>query len=117
MTPPITIPILLLIGFCIITEAAHEICFKIAADNVPFTTAIRRPITWIGMSLWLIEITAWTVILENAPLSIAFPIMSLTYVAIVFAGALVLKEKVTKRHAIGALLISAGVACIGATGL
>jgi multidrug transporter EmrE-like cation transporter len=64
-----------------------------------------------------IELVAWTVVLEHVPLSIAFPLMALTYIAIVLAGALILKEPVNIRHALGACLITAGVACVGATGL
>ena len=35
----------------------------------------------------------------------------------VLAGAWILKEPINIRHAVGACLITAGVACVGATGL
>jgi len=56
-------------------------------------------------------------VLEHVPLSIAFPLMALSYIAIVLAGAWMLKEPVSIRHGLGALLIAAGVACVGATGI
>ena len=55
--------------------------------------------------------------LEEVPLSIAFPLMALSYATVVFAGAVILKEQVNLRHAVGAFLITVGVACVGATGL
>jgi multidrug transporter EmrE-like cation transporter len=70
-----------------------------------------------GSSFLGIELVAWTLVLEQVPLSIAFPLMALTYITIVVAGALVLKEPINIRHAVGACLITAGVACVGATGL
>jgi undecaprenyl phosphate-alpha-L-ara4N flippase subunit ArnE len=60
---------------------------------------------------------AWTLVLEQVPLSVAYPLMALAYIAIVLGGALVLKEQVNIRLAAGACLIAAGVACVGATGL
>jgi multidrug transporter EmrE-like cation transporter len=106
-----------LIGFCVIAEAAREVCFKQAANNTAFGKAIMKPWTWLGIVFWGIELVAWTLVLEQVPLSIAFPLMAISYIAIVLAGALILKEQVNIRHAIGALLITAGVACVGATGL
>jgi len=106
-----------LIGFCVLAEAAREVCFKQAANHTALFKAILKPITWLGIVFWGIEIVAWTLVLEQAPLSIAFPLMALSYIAIVLAGALILKERVNVRHAVGALLITAGVACVGVTAL
>ncbi len=117
MSPALTVSLAWLIGFCVIAEAAREVCFKQAANNTAFGQAILKPWTWLGILLWGIELVAWTVVLEQVPLSVAFPLMALSYVAIVLASALILKEQVNMRHAIGAMLITAGVACVGATGL
>lgn len=106
-----------LIGFCVFAEAAREVCFKQAANQTALVEAILKPMTWLGIVFWGIELVAWTLVLEQVPLSVAFPLMALSYVAIVLAGALILKEQVNIRHAIGAVLITAGVACVGATGL
>ena len=66
---------------------------------------------------WGVELLAWMAVLERVALSIAFPLMALSYVVMVFAAALVLKETISFRHAAGASLITAGVMCVGATGL
>lgn len=113
----LSFPMFMLIIFCIITEAAREVCFKHAAHNTNFMAALSKPITWLGIVFWAIELISWVVVLENVALSIAFPLMALVYVAVVVAGALIFKEPVNKQHALGALLITAGVACVGATGI
>ena len=117
MSTGLTTSMAWLIGFCVIAEAAREVCFKQAADHTALLKALMKPMTWLGVLFWCIELVAWTLVLEQVPLSIAFPLMALTYITIVVAGALVLKEPINIRHAVGACLITAGVACVGATGL
>jgi undecaprenyl phosphate-alpha-L-ara4N flippase subunit ArnE len=117
MTTGLTISMASLIAFCVLAEAAREVCFKQAANHAALLTVMMKPITWLGVFFWGIELVAWTVVLEHVRLSIAFPLMALTYIAIVLAGALILKEPVNVRQAVGACFITAGVACVGATGL
>ena len=117
MSEGLTISMLALIAFCILAEAAREVCFKHAANNEAFAVALAKPITWLGIVFWAAELVAWTIVLEHVPLSVAFPLMALSYVAIVLAGAWIFKEQVNLRHGIGALLITAGVACVGVTGI
>jgi drug/metabolite transporter (DMT)-like permease len=117
MSTGLTISMAWLIGFCVFAEAAREVCFKQAANHTALLKAMMKPMTWLGIFFWGIELVAWTVVLEHVPLSIAFPLMALTYLAIVLAGALILQEPVNMRQAVGACLITAGVACVGATGL
>ncbi len=104
-----------LIVTCIILEAARELCFKSAAHASTFREAIFKPIVWLGIIFWAIELGLWMQVLKTVPLSIAFPLMSLSYVIILISSAIVFKEHINKRHALGAFLITAGVACIGAT--
>lgn len=117
MNHGLTISMAGLIGCCVLFEAAHEVCFKLAAKEAALSAAIMKPWTWLGILFWAIELVAWTLVLDKVALSIAFPLMALSYVAIVVAGAVILKESVNLRHAVGAFLITAGVACVGATGL
>ncbi len=106
-----------LILFCVLTEAARELCFKRAADGKSLLVALRNPLIWAGIFFWAIELVAWVRVLEFVPLTVAFPLMALIYVLTFFGGVILLKEPLTKRHGIGALLVTAGVACIGSTGL
>ena len=117
MSTQISFAMLALIGFCILTEAARELCFKQGADSSTLVHMLAKPVIWLGVGFWAIEVVAWINALEHVPLSIAYPLMSFSYVAILLAGMFVFKEPVNKRHVIGACLITAGVACIGATGI
>ena len=118
MSGPLTMPMLALIGFCILAETAREVCFKQAAKGTAsFLQSLSKPAVWAGIVFWGVELLAWMAVLERVPLSIAFPLMALSYVVTVFAAALFLKEAVGFRHAAGAGLITAGVMGVGATGL
>ena len=117
MSTGLTASMAWLIGFCVLAEAAREVCFKQAANHTALFKTMMKPMTWLGVAFWAIELVAWTLVLERVPLSIAFPLMALTYITIVLAGAWILKEPINIRHAVGACLITAGVACVGATGL
>jgi undecaprenyl phosphate-alpha-L-ara4N flippase subunit ArnE len=113
----LTSTMLALIVFCILTETAREVCFKHAATGGNFLTICMKPVTWAGIIFWAIELIGWMIVLQHVALSIAFPLMSLSYVVIIIAGALVFHETIDKRRAAGVFLITAGVACVGVTGL
>ena len=117
MNEKLTLAMLALIIFCIVIEGLSQLCFKQVAASTALMSTFLKPILWIGIFFWLVELLLWTNVLENVPLSIAFPLMSLTYVTTLMAGVIVFKERMTKRHALGAFLIAAGVACVGATGI
>jgi undecaprenyl phosphate-alpha-L-ara4N flippase subunit ArnE len=117
MNMGLTSTMLSLIVFCILTETAREVCFKHAAAEGDFLAVCLKPVTWAGIVFWAVELIGWTIVLQNVALSIAFPLMSLSYVVIVVAGALIFNETIDKRRVTGVFLITAGVACVGATGL
>ena len=100
-----------------ITEASRELCFKHAVDGVSTTVALRHPVLWVGILLWIVELIAWVRVLETVPLTIAFPLMAVVYIVTQLGAVTFLKEKLTPRHGMGALLIAIGVACIGSTGI
>lgn len=113
----LSLPMLALIAFCILAETAREICFKQAAHQAGFAAALTKPVTLLGILFWAVELVAWVVVLEHIALSLAFPLMALVYIVVVAAGAVIFKEPINFRHGLGALLITAGVACVGATGV
>ena len=118
MNGALTMPMLALICFCVVAEMAREVCFKQAANSAPTVfQSLLKSATWAGIVLWGVELLAWMAVLERVPLSIAYPLLALSYVAVMFAGAVFFKEAVNFRHAAGACLITAGVICVGATGL
>lgn len=117
MSGILTLPMLGLILFCVLAETAREVCFKQSASETALLSALAKPVTWLGILFWAVELFAWTAVLEHVPLTIAFPLMALSYVVIVFAGAVIFKENINLRHATGVFLVTAGVACVGVTGL
>jgi undecaprenyl phosphate-alpha-L-ara4N flippase subunit ArnE len=106
-----------LILFCVLAETAREICFKQSAMTGTLSGSMAKPLTWIGILFWAIELLAWAAVLTHVPLTIAFPLMALSYVTIALAGIVVFKERVNFRHVAGVLLVTLGVACVGVTGL
>ncbi|NEJ69873.1 permease [Rhizobium phaseoli] len=107
---------LALILLCILTETGRELCFKHGATSVLFET-LQKPVIWLGIIFWAFELVMWTRVLEEVALSVAFPLMALSYAAIAFAGAVIFKETINFRHALGIVLVTLGVICVGATGL
>ncbi|MDQ0455743.1 EamA family transporter [Rhizobium paknamense] len=117
MTPePLSLSLLALIAFCVATETGREICFKQAATGQTGWQAIFSPVTALGIFFWFVELLAWSRVLSLVPLSLAFPIMALSYVSIAMAGTLLFKESINLRHALGIFLVTAGVVCVGVTG-
>lgn len=106
-----------LILICIILEGALKLCFKKAADaaeasNNLMMGVVTHPLTYIGIILWALEITIWITALALVPLSIAYPVMSLTYMSVPLASWIFLREKICPRKMIGIALIFAGVLCV-----
>ena len=116
-----------LLVFAIITEVAREILFKLAADDTVDKSATEKkgyfgqlffaPRMWLGMILWAAEIIAWIMVLARAPLSVAFPLMSLCYCGTLIASRIFLGEHISRHKWIGVLAITIGVAIIGSTGI
>lgn len=106
------------IGFCILTETGREVCFKLAARKYAFGFKVfLNPITALGVIFWFVELVAWCWVLGQAPLSIAFPLMSVSYAAIALAGAALFGERINRRHALGVAMVILGVATVGSAGI
>jgi undecaprenyl phosphate-alpha-L-ara4N flippase subunit ArnE len=111
-----------LLAFCIAAETVQQLSFKGGANRagaaVGFIQGVlRQPLVWAGVAIWAVESVAWVLVLEKTPLSLAYPVMTLSYAAVPLAGVLVLKERVSRRQLAGAALIFLGVACVGLSGL
>jgi len=121
--------LVLLIILSITLDVAREICFKIAAGGeaesfsppmpASHPRSFRAPYAWTacGFLCWAVEIIIWTAVLAQLPLSIAFPLMSITYAATPLASWLFLGETISMRRWLGASFVTAGAAMIGSTGI
>jgi drug/metabolite transporter (DMT)-like permease len=108
-----------LLALCVIAEVVRELCFKVAASRPDpevdgfLLSVMRRPVTWAGVFLRILETVAWVAVLGSMPLSVAFPIATLSYAAVPMAGVLVLRERLQRVQVVGAVLVAVGVAWIG----
>jgi undecaprenyl phosphate-alpha-L-ara4N flippase subunit ArnE len=110
-----------LILFCVLAEVGTQLNFKAASGaaspDSPILSLFRQPLLWCGILLWAVEVVAWLLVLQHAPLVIAFPVMSLTYAATPFAARLVLEERLGRGQAIGAALVALGVLIVSLSDL
>jgi undecaprenyl phosphate-alpha-L-ara4N flippase subunit ArnE len=112
---------LALLTFCIAAETVQQISFKLGAARAEAAPRFARaivlePLVWAGLLLWVIESIAWVLVLQRAPLSMAYPVMTLSYATVPVAGLVLLKERMTRRQILGAGLIFAGVVLVAAAG-
>ena len=122
MNASLTPAILSLLAFCIVTEIARELSFKraasVAQDKESYARALAlHPLLWVGIAFWAVEVIAWILVLEHAALSLAYPIMTLTYAGVPLASALLLRERLSRLQIMGAVLVALGVGCVSLAGL
>ena len=120
---PIVVQGAALLALCIPCEIGREIAFKVAADRG--ATSERglllgialQPLLWAGIAIWAVELVAWVLLLQRAPLSIAFPLMAVTYAGVPLCGHWLLGERLDPRQRAGCALICVGVAVVGLSGV
>lgn len=131
-------PYLLLLFACTLAcNVSRELCFKFSARRESLYPAAETAkdaswpamisaharetfsswLNWLGIGISIVESTLWLLILEKAPLILAYPILSLDFCLIQIASRFVLKEEISLTRWIGAAIISLGVALIGIAGI
>jgi undecaprenyl phosphate-alpha-L-ara4N flippase subunit ArnE len=101
-------------------EVLGQVCLKRGAVSRPgsghvgaFWIAVSRSgWTYAGIAAYGAELLLWIAALHSAPLSQAFPILSLSYCGVAIAGRLFLNERISARNAMGIVLITIGVLCV-----
>jgi undecaprenyl phosphate-alpha-L-ara4N flippase subunit ArnE len=111
-----------LLAFCIAAETVQQLSFKVGADRAGRSAnflqgALAQPWIWLGVGIWIVESIAWLLVLQHTPLSLAYPVMTLSYAAVPLAGVVFLRERMSRRQAAGAALILAGVVFVAMSGL
>lgn len=112
---------LALLTFCITAETVQQLSFKLGSHRAEGADAyaigiLREPLIWAGILLWLVESIAWVLVLQSAPLTLAYPVMTLTYATVPLAGLVLLRERMSRRQMAGAALILGGVLLVGMSG-
>ena len=79
-------------------------------------TALRmakEPLLWVGLALFGISALFWLVVLSHVPLSLAYPVVGISYIFVVGFSKLVLHEHVPPLRWLGVLIVATGIAVIG----
>jgi drug/metabolite transporter (DMT)-like permease len=76
--------------------------------------AMLKPKVLAGLFLYVISAFLWILVLSKVRLSVAYPMLSISYFLVVILSATVLKERVNwKLAGLGLFFITAGVSFIG----
>ncbi len=75
--------------------------------------AIATPYVFLGFALYAVSSLLWLNIISQVKLSIAYPMISLSYVVVVILSSVLLKERVNLVTIAGLLLICVGVSLMG----
>jgi drug/metabolite transporter (DMT)-like permease len=75
--------------------------------------ALQEPRLWVGLTLFGISAVFWLVVLSRVPLSVAYPIVGLSYIIIVAIARLFLHEHVPPLRWVGVAVVAIGIAIVG----
>lgn len=89
--------------------------FAFSADSIlqVLPTVAQSPYIWIGFAGFIGGTIFWLGVISRAPLSLAYPILALSYFVVVFEAWLFLGEAVTLQRLVGVAIIVAGVIIVG----
>jgi multidrug transporter EmrE-like cation transporter len=117
---------LALVVVSVVFAIAGQVTLKSAMNNIgPIGTsevravgstvsrAAREPRLWAGLTLFGISSIFWMIVLSRVPLSVAYPFVGISYIAIVLLSRFVLHEHVPILRWIGVLVVATGIAIIG----
>ena len=83
-------------------------CANARAGHV-WLRPLRQPLVLAGMATQVVLTCLWLVVLSHIDVSLAFPVLALSYVVVVAYSAVSMDEVVGKRRWCGVALIVAGV--------
>ncbi|NWB98127.1 EamA family transporter [Pseudomonas gingeri] len=106
----------LLIAF----ESGGQIATKIGGDQLGQTdfslqwlhAVLLNPGVWVAVACYIGAFFVWMLILRRSTLSLAFPLSSLVFVAVLLASWLGLNEQISLLHWIGVAVIIGGIALL-----
>ena len=75
--------------------------------------AVKEPLLWVGLAVFGISALFWLVVLSRVKLSVAYPIVGISYIFIVLLARFRLHEHVPPLRWIGVTVIAIGIAIIG----
>ncbi len=111
---------LVLWALLIATESAGQLFTKVAGDQLGqmdfnwqwLTQVARNPGILAAIASYLGAFFVWMLILRRSSLSLAFPLSSLVFVAVLLGAWLGLGEHISVLHWVGVAVIVAGIALL-----
>jgi len=108
------------VGFAV----AGQLTLKSAMENVGrigrdsafgevIARAAKEPLLWAGLFLFGVSALFWLVVLSRVRLSVAYPVVGISYVVIVLFARFRLHEEVPPLRWLGVVVIALGIAIIG----
>jgi undecaprenyl phosphate-alpha-L-ara4N flippase subunit ArnE len=88
-----------------------QLCQKQAAQS-----ARARPVLfWLALGVFMLGcgLLVWLLVLQDVPVSVAYPMLSLNFIFITLAARFIWHERVSPRHWLGVALIIAGIIILG----
>ena len=100
--------------FSILLSSIAQIFQKFAAIQLNETGAslLKSPYLWLSFTCLGLGLLLWLVVLSELSVSQAYPMLSLSYIAVMLLARWLFKEPVPARHWAGAVLIILGVSCL-----
>jgi drug/metabolite transporter (DMT)-like permease len=86
---------------------------EVSAVGDTISKAAKEPLLWLGLFLFALSALFWLVVLSRVPLSLAYPMVGVSYIFVVLLGRVVLNEHIPVLRWVGAFVIAAGIALIG----
>ncbi len=101
-------------------ESSGQIATKIGGDILGQTdfslqrlhAVLLNPGVWVAIGCYIGAFFVWMLILRRSTLSLAFPLSSLVFVAVLLASWLGLNEQISLLHWIGVAVIIGGIALL-----
>lgn len=112
---------LMLAAICILMAIAAQTILKLAivrSGGIPvleigiaglFRKFMAAPYILVGFGLYGASSILWLEVLSKLDISVAFPMVSLTYIVTLFVGRFLFNEPVNLCRVVGVLLICSGV--------
>lgn len=86
---------------------------QVSAPAETLTRVAKQPLLWIGLTLFGISAAFWLIVLSHVPLSVAYPVVGLSYVLIVLFARIILHEHVPALRWVGVVVVALGIAIVG----
>lgn len=86
---------------------------EVSAPVATVKKVAGEPLLWLGLFLFGISAVFWLVVLSHVPLSVAYPVVGLSYIIIVAFSRFALHESVPLLRWVGVAIVAVGIGVIG----